>query len=82
MAWLLADVANPCLTEDERSMVFIELGCGENHRAIERILAVVVQNRLPLPAALLDMLTNWLHQYAGSPEEPRLRALVADIQPM
>jgi len=38
-------------------MVFVELGCGDNHLAIERILAVVVHKRFPLPAALLATLT-------------------------
>ncbi|KDO94278.1 hypothetical protein MAV100_27365, partial [Mycobacterium avium subsp. hominissuis 100] len=73
------DAPDPCLTGDERTMVYVELGCGENHLAIERILAVVVENRLPLPAALLNMLNTWLDQYAGSPEEQRLRTLIDKI---
>ncbi|GLB85070.1 hypothetical protein Mkiyose1665_51810 [Mycobacterium kiyosense] len=38
-------------------------------------------HRIPLPAALLDTLNTWLNHYVGSPEEPRLRALLAAIQP-
>jgi len=34
-------------------MIFVQLGCGENHLAAERILAVVVREGFPLPAGLL-----------------------------
>jgi hypothetical protein len=33
-------------------MIFVQLGCGENHLAAERILAVVVREGFPLPAGL------------------------------
>lgn len=49
MAWLLADAAERCLTGDQRTMVFVELGCGESYLAIERILRIVVGNGFPLP---------------------------------
>jgi hypothetical protein len=82
VAWLLANAASPCLTGDERTMVFVELGCGDNHLAIERILAVVVHKRFPLPAALLATLTCWLDPYVGSREERRIRALAARVRPL
>jgi hypothetical protein len=31
VAWRLADAASPCLTGEERTMIFVQLGCGENH---------------------------------------------------
>ena len=80
MAWMLADAANVCLTGHERTMTFVELGCGEHHLAIERILNVVKSNRLMLPVAIFDWLTRWLDGYAGSPEEPRLRAMLAEVR--
>jgi hypothetical protein len=81
VAWQLADAASPCLTGEERTMIFVQLGCGENHLAAERILAVVVRECFPLPATLLTALTNWLDLYVGTPEERRLRALIARIGP-
>jgi hypothetical protein len=63
-------------------MVFVELGCGDNHLAIERILAMVVYKRFPLPAALLATLTCWLDPYFGSGEERRIRALAARVRPV
>ena len=80
MAWLLAIAADVCLTGHERTMTFVELGCGENHLAIERILNAVMSSRMTLPVAIFDRLTRWLDGYAGSPEEPRLRTMLAEIR--
>jgi hypothetical protein len=66
MAWLLADAADVCLTGHERTMTFVELGCGENHLAIERILKAVMSSRMTLPVAIFDRLTRWLDGYAGA----------------
>jgi hypothetical protein len=80
MAWMLTDAADTCLTGHERTMTFVELGCGEHHLAIERILNAVVSTRVALPLAIFDTLTRWLDGYAGSPEEPHLRTMVADVR--
>jgi hypothetical protein len=80
MAWMLADAANACLTGHERTMTFVELGCGENHLAIERILNAVMSNRMMLPVAIFDRLTGWLDGYTGSPEEPQLRTMLAEVR--
>jgi hypothetical protein len=80
MAWMLADAANACLMGHERTMTFVELGCGEHHLAIERILNAVVSTRVALPLAIFDRLTRWLDGYVGSPEEPHLRSLAADVR--
>lgn len=79
VAWLLADIAEPDLSGAERTRVFIDLGAGDNHLAVQRILTIVGDQRAALPAALLDTLHSWLDFYLGSPEEPRLRALLAAI---
>src|SRR5262249_1715637 len=75
-----AIAADVCLTGHERTMTFVELGCGENHLAIERILNAVMSSRMMLPMAILDRLTRWLAGYVGSPEEPRLRTMLAEIR--
>jgi len=80
VAWMLADAASVCLTGHERTMAFAELGCGENHLAIERILNAVMSNRLMLPLAVFDRLTRWLDGYTGSPKEPQLRTMVAEVR--
>jgi hypothetical protein len=80
MAWLLVDAADVCLTGYQRTMTFVELGSGENHLAIGRILNAVMSSRTTLSAALFDRLAHWLAGYAGSPEEPQLRAMLAEIR--
>jgi hypothetical protein len=79
MAWMLADAADGCLTGHERTMTFVELGCGEHHLAIERILNAVMSSRMMVPVAIFDRLTRWLDGYAGSPEEPQLRTMLAEV---
>ncbi len=69
-----------CLTGHERTMTFVELGCGEHSLAIERILNAVMSNRMTLPVAVFDRLTRWLDGYAGSPEEPQLRTMLAEVR--
>jgi hypothetical protein len=80
MAWLLAIAADACLAGRERSMTFVELGCGEHHLAIERILTAVISSRKTLPVAIFDRLARWLDGYSGSPKEPQLRTMLADIR--
>jgi hypothetical protein len=80
MAWLLVDAAKSCLTGYERTIVFVELGCGESYLAIKRILTAVMSTRMALPVAILSMLSSWLNSYAGSPEEPELRMMLAVLR--
>jgi hypothetical protein len=81
VAWQLAEAASPCLRGHERTMTFVELGCGENHLAAERILIAVIRNGFPLPATLLTTLTTWLDLYVGTRGERRLRALLERVSP-
>jgi hypothetical protein len=38
------------------------------------------RSRMALPVAIFDRLARWLEAYVGSLEEPRLRALLAEIR--
>ena len=80
MAWLLVDAVKSCLTGYERTIVFVELGCGESYLVIQRILTALLSTPMALPVAILSKLTGWLNGYAGSPEEPRLRVMLAVIR--
>ncbi len=80
MAWLLAEAADACLAGYERTMTFVELGSGEDHLAIERMLNAVMSSRMTLPAMVFDKLTHWLDGYIGSQEEPRLRTKLGEIR--
>jgi hypothetical protein len=80
MAWLLTIAADAWLTGHQRTMTFVELGCGEHYLAIERVLNVVMSRRMTLSMAVIDRLARWLDGYLGSPEEPRLRAMLGEIR--
>lgn len=80
MAWLLVDAVKSCLTGYERTIVFVELGCGESYLVIKRILTTLMSTRMALPVTILSRLSSWLNGYAGSPEEPQLRMMLAVIR--
>jgi hypothetical protein len=80
VAWLLLEHAQPCLTEDQRTLVFIELDCGEHHLAIARMLKVAADKRFPLCAEVLTTVATWLTPYVGSLEERRLRPLLDALE--
>jgi hypothetical protein len=80
IAWWLAEAADEVLMGHQRTMTFVELGCGEHFLAIIRIINAVASSRMTLPVAIFDRLDSWLNGYAGSPEEPRLRSMIAEIR--
>ena len=80
MAWLLVDAVESCLTGYERTIIFVELGCGEGYLVIKRILTVLLSTGMALPEAIISKLTGWLNAYAGNPEEPQLRMMLAIIR--
>lgn len=80
MAWALVDAVQPRLTGYERTSVFVELGSGESFLVIKHILTALLAARMALPVAILSQLTSWLNGYAGSPEEPQLRMMLAIVR--
>lgn len=80
MAWSLVDAVKSCLSDYERTLVFVELGCGEIYLVIKRILTALLSTQMTLPVAILSKLTSWLNGYAGSPAEPQLRMMLAIIR--
>lgn len=80
MAWLLVDAVNSSLTGYERTVTFVELGCGEGYLVIKRILTALLSNPIALPVSILSKLAGWLNGYAGNPEEPQLRMMLDVIR--
>lgn len=80
MAWWLAEAAGEVLVGHERTMTFVELGCGEYFLAIVRIINAASSRSTTLPVVIFDRLDGWLDGYVGSPEEPHLRARLARIR--
>ncbi|ORA22917.1 hypothetical protein BST13_35765 [Mycobacterium aquaticum] len=79
VAWLLADVARPCLRRRERQLIYLEIGGGDPAAAVEVLLQKVVQRDFPLPIGVRRILEIWLDAYTGAAEEPRLRSLLRQM---
>jgi hypothetical protein len=80
LAWVLATVADPCLSTAERHDVYIAITVGETFSAICALTATVVREDLALPTDVVTDFARWLNGYVGNDEEPRLRALLARVK--
>jgi hypothetical protein len=81
LAWALADHIAPNLVDDDRTAVYVDLGCGNGWEAIAHMLHVSVRKNLRVPEALLCQIAVWLDGYAGTPDEPAIRQLLCQLQP-
>ncbi|OBH10406.1 hypothetical protein A5695_22055 [Mycobacterium sp. E1747] len=81
VAWHLADAARPCLNRPQRQMIYIELGAGDELRAIERILRTVVDRGFELPPGAIKMVRSWTERYRGSAFEPMFDHLLGGLAP-
>jgi hypothetical protein len=80
VAWWLAEAADEVLIGHQRTMTFVELGCGEYFLAIARIVEAASSSSTTFPVAIFDRLDGWLAGYAGSPDEPHLRGRLARLR--
>ncbi|GAA2546297.1 hypothetical protein GCM10010409_21500 [Mycolicibacterium diernhoferi] len=81
LAWELADRVGARLSHEDRTAVFVDLGCGDFLSAIHRILHIVVQNQHRLPAMSLERLHIWSRIYGREPEYAPLLARVKKAPP-
>ena len=76
LAWALAEVARPHLSNVERNDVHVAIGVGETFAAIRCLMLSAAGNRITLPAQLVHRCTSWVDAYAGHEDERHLRSLV------
>jgi hypothetical protein len=79
LAWELAAVVDPVLTEADRAAIFTKIGAGETYGAIGHLLSSAQLLTSALQTDLLIRACDWLNAYAGSDEEPRLRAVISKL---
>jgi hypothetical protein len=60
LGWLLADQLLSVLTDRERTVVFVDLGGGEEVAAIHRLLHLAARHRQPLTAKVLNAARQWI----------------------
>jgi len=80
LAWLLIDNIASRFTDDEKTAIYVELGCGSWWEAITHMLKVAVRENITLPEPLIGKLTVWLDGYAGNVDEPATRELLHRLQ--
>lgn len=79
LAWELAEVISPLLTDSDRTQLYATLGSGNAYTAITMLLQTSARDRHPLPLPLVNRLGGWLDGYAHSDEAPVLRELLTAI---
>jgi hypothetical protein len=79
LAWQLVELVAERLSAEQRGAIFAELGAGESYPVIVKLLETLVHARLSVPRDVLATLDEWLESYRGSGDEPRLRALLDQI---
>lgn len=79
LAWDLAAAVDAALTASDRAAIFAKIGAGDTFGAIGQLLSSAQQLGSALEPELLRRATAWLDAYAGSDEEPRLRALIGRL---
>jgi len=76
LAWALAEATTPHLCTAERNAIHVSIGVGDIFAAIHCLITSAADNRIDLPAELVDRYTQWLDAYAGHEDEWYLRRLV------
>jgi hypothetical protein len=79
LAWDLAAVVDPVLTAADRADIFAKIGAGETYGAIGHLLSSAQHLTYTLRPDLLMRAGVWLNAYAGSDEEPQLRAVISRL---
>lgn len=80
LAWQVATEITPHLTRDEKSAVYLTIGCDDNFEAIVDMLALAQSSRILLSHNTLGSVTRWLDGYIGSAEEPVIRKLLYQVE--
>ncbi|OBK52373.1 hypothetical protein [Mycobacterium sp. 1081908.1] len=80
LAWELADLISPALTDRDRSRFYAAIGSGECYTAIDTALQTMAQQGAPITSELITKLTEWLGAYAHSADAPRLHELLRVIK--
>lgn len=79
VAWMLARIAKPHMSEHDRQRVYTAIGSGEAFSAMSLLLQVLARRRPYLTDHARWALRQWLSSYSGHEHEPQLRAAVKDI---
>jgi hypothetical protein len=80
LAWELAEVVGPVLADRDRDELYVTIGSGSSYAAIDTLLQMIVQRRLPVSVALVARIDVWSNAYVHSGDAPRLHELLDAIR--
>jgi hypothetical protein len=80
LAWELAEVVGPVLADRDRAELYVAIGSGYSYAAIDTLLQMIVQRRLPVSLAVVTKIADWLNGYVYSGDAPRLHELLYAIR--
>ena len=67
--------SRPC-----RAELYVAIGSGYSYAAIDTLLQMIVQRRLPVSLALATKIADWVNAYVYSGDAPRLHELLYVIR--
>jgi hypothetical protein len=62
--------------------MFVAIGVGDGSDAIDALLGVIVKGRIAVSDELVATVRTWLDGYRGHIDEPRLRELLTNFEPL
>ena len=80
LAWELAELVAPVLADRDRDELYVTIGSGSSYAAIDTLLQMIVQRRLPVSVALVARIDVWSNAYVHSGDAPRLHELLDAIR--
>ena len=76
IAWEIADALNRHLTDEDRALVYVNLGSAHYPAAIRRLLHVALSGQICLAPSILDRLQIWCRvSHRDAEYEPLLSRL-------
>ena len=79
LAWDLAELASPHISERDRTDVHTAIGGGDCYAAIGTLLRAIVRARVSVPSTLAARISDWRAPYVNHVDAPRLNELLTAI---
>jgi hypothetical protein len=76
LAWALVDLVAIHLKHEDKTAIYVELGCRHHRRAITRTLETCLQHRIIVPTSMINDVDAWRQAYDGHADERKIRGMI------
>ncbi len=80
LAWSLVELAEPHLTPEDRTWLWVEIGAGDLESALFALVGRCLRSGAPLPPDVSAVLGDWLRGYAGTDVAAAFGSRIAPTQ--